>query len=126
MLDPDLFKAVAAIAPVTDLDALREESRLFTNFKVVDAFIGHGPHVKEGSPAQNAEKIKAPVLMFHGDQDVNVGVGESRLMASRLKSAGGKVELVVYPGLDHQLDDSSARARMLDKADDFLRASLGL
>ena len=82
--------------------------------------------MKEGSPAQNAEKIKAPVLMFHGDQDVNVGVGESRLMASRLKSAGGKVELVVYPGLDHQLDDSSARARMLDKADGFLRASLGL
>lgn len=126
VLDPSLFKAVVAIAPVTDLDAFREEARDFTNFKVEDARIGHGPHVKEGSPAQNAEKIKAPVLMFHGDQDVNVGVGESRLMASRLKSAGAKVELVVYPGLDHQLDDSSVRARMLDKADGFLRASLGL
>lgn len=126
VLDPDLFKAVVAIAPVTDLDALREESRAFTSFKVVDAFIGHGPHVKEGSPAQNAEKIKAPVLMFHGDQDVNVGVGESRLMAARLKSVGGKGELVVYPGLDHQLDDSLVRAQMLDKADGFLRASLGL
>jgi dienelactone hydrolase len=126
VLDPDLFKAVVAIAPVTDLDALREEARVYTSFKVVDTYIGHGPHVKEGSPAQNAEKIKAPVLMFHGDQDVNVGVGESRLMASRLKSAGGKGELVVYPGLDHQLDDSQVRAQMLDKADGFLHASLGL
>ncbi len=126
VLDPDLFKAVVAIAPVTDLDALREESRVFTSFKVVDAFIGHGPHVKEGSPAQNADRIKAPVLLFHGDQDVNVGVGESRLMASRLKAAGGKGELVVYPGLDHQLDDSLIRAQMLDKADAFLRTSLGL
>jgi dipeptidyl aminopeptidase/acylaminoacyl peptidase len=126
VLDPDLFKAIVAVAPVTDLDALREESRDYTNYKIVDAFIGHGPHVKEGSPAQNAERIKAPVLMFHGDQDTNVRIGESRLMLSRLKSAGGKAELVVFPGLDHQLDDSKARAEMLAKADAFLKASLGL
>lgn len=125
VLDPDLFKAVVAIAPVTDLDALREEARAFTSFKVVDAYIGRGPHVKEGSPAQNAERIKAPVLMFHGDQDVNVGVGESRLMASRLKAVGGAGELVIYPGLDHQLDDGQVRAQMLDKTDGFLRTSLG-
>lgn len=126
VLDPDLFKAIVAVAPVTDLDALREEARDFTNYKLVDAFIGQGPHVKEGSPAQNAARIKAPVLMFHGDQDDNVGVGESRLMLSRLKSAGGEAELVVFPGLDHQLDDSAARSRMLDKAEAFLRTSLGL
>jgi dipeptidyl aminopeptidase/acylaminoacyl peptidase len=126
VLDPDLFKAIVAVAPVTDLDALREESRDYTSFKLVDAFIGHGPHVKEGSPAQNAGAIKAPVLMFHGDQDSNVGVGESRLMLSRLKAAGKTADLVVFPGLDHQLDDSQARATMLDRADGFLRASLGL
>jgi dipeptidyl aminopeptidase/acylaminoacyl peptidase len=126
VLDPDLFKAVVAIAPVTDLEALRDEARIFTNYKIVDAFIGRGPHVKEGSPAQNAEKIKAPVLLFHGDQDVNVGVGESRLMQSRLKAAGAKSELVVFPGLDHQLDDAATRTQMLDRADTFLKAVLGL
>lgn len=47
--------------------------------------------------------------MFHGDRDRNVGIDESRLMASRLKGAGGKVELVEFPGLDHQLDDDGAR-----------------
>ncbi len=126
VLDPDLFKAVVAVAPVTDLDALREESRGYTNYKLVDTFIGDGPHVKEGSPAQNAARIKAPVLMFHGDEDTNVRVGESRLMQSRLKAAGRDSELVVFPGLNHQLDDSDARRQMLSKADAFLRASLGL
>jgi dipeptidyl aminopeptidase/acylaminoacyl peptidase len=125
-LDPDLFKAVVAVAPVTDLETLREEFRDYTNFKLVDAFIGHGGHVREGSPAQNAGAIKAPVLMFHGDLDDNVGVGESRLMLSRLKAVGKTAELVVFPGLDHQLDDSQARARLLDKADAFLREALGL
>jgi dienelactone hydrolase len=126
VLDPDLFKAIVAVAPVTDLDSLREDHRAFTNFKIWDNFIGRGPHVKEGSPAQNAERIKAPVLLFHGDEDSNVRIGASRLMQSRLKAAGRKVELVEFKGLDHQLDDSAARATMLDRADTFLKAALGL
>ncbi|HVJ00899.1 MAG TPA: prolyl oligopeptidase family serine peptidase, partial [Sphingomonas sp.] len=126
VLDPELFKAIVAVAPVTDLETLREEARGFTNSALVDAFIGNGPHVREGSPAQNAGKIKAPVLLFHGDRDLNVGVGESRLMTRKLKDAGGRVEFVEFEGLDHQLADDKARAQMLDKSDAFLRASLNL
>src|SRR3569623_859435 len=55
VLASDLFKAVVAIAPVTDLETLRGESRDFTNFPQVDAFIGHGPWVTEGSPARNVD-----------------------------------------------------------------------
>jgi dipeptidyl aminopeptidase/acylaminoacyl peptidase len=126
VLDPALFKAIVAVAPVTDLAMLRDESVEFTNHDLVAAFIGTGPHVVQGSPAQNAGRIAAPVLLFHGDHDQNVGIGESRLMASRLKSAGKSVELIEFTHLDHQLDDSSARAQMLDKMDDFLHANLHL
>lgn len=126
VLDPDLFKAIVAIAPVTDLDTLRNEARNFTNFPQVDALIGHGPWIAEGSPARNAAKIKAPVLLFHGDVDTNVSIGESRLMVDRLKEAGRKVELVEFKGLDHQLDDDTARTTLLSKADAFLRSSMGM
>lgn len=126
VLDPDLFKAIVAIAPVTDLEALRSEASGYTSFALVDAFIGRGAHVHDGSPAQNAAKIKAPVLLFHGDQDLNVGVGESRLMASRLRAAGKQVEYVEFKGLDHQLEDDTVRTQMLDKSDSFLRTALGL
>lgn len=124
VLDPDLFKAVVAIAPVTDLDALREEFRDFTSFAIIDSYIGHGPHIKEGSPAQNAERIKAPVLMFHGDEDDNVHAAQSRTMLGRLKASGHTADLITYPGLDHQLDDSKARSDMLARIDGFLRTSL--
>jgi dienelactone hydrolase len=126
VLDPDLFKAIVAIAPVTDLESLRAESRYYTNFAMVDAFIGKGPHVVEGSPARNAARIKAPVLLFHGTNDLNVGVGESRLMTGKLRDAGKTVELVEFKKLDHQLDDSQARAEMLAKSDAFLRKSMGM
>ncbi len=123
-LAPDLFKAIVAIAPVTDLAALREESRDFSNYRLVDGFIGRGDHIRAGSPAQNVAAIRAPVLLFHGTEDQNVGVGQSRLMASRLKDAGKPVEFVEFKGLDHQIDDSEARVAMLDKADRFLRAAM--
>jgi dipeptidyl aminopeptidase/acylaminoacyl peptidase len=126
VLDPELFKAIVAIAPVTDLETLRSEARSYANYNQVDEFIGSGKHVREGSPAQNAARIQAPVLLFHGDQDLNVGIGESRLMASKLRGVGKQVEMVEFDGLDHQLEDSAARAQMLDKSDTFLRTALAL
>ncbi|MBX3562256.1 MAG: S9 family peptidase [Sphingomonas sp.] len=126
VLDPRLFRAAVAIAPVTDLNLLKEEWRNWTSFAAVRDYVGSGPHVREGSPADNAQAILVPVLLFHGDLDRNVGIGQSRRMESRLRAAGGRVELVTYPGLDHQLDDSAARADMLRRSDRFLRAALGI
>lgn len=86
--EPGLFKAIVAIAPVTDLELRRQDFRHLTNFKFVDSQIGNGPHVRDGSPAQNAAKIAVPVLMFHGDFDQNVDIGHARLMSKRLQDAG--------------------------------------
>jgi dipeptidyl aminopeptidase/acylaminoacyl peptidase len=126
VVDPGLFKAIVAVAPVTDLGTLVRDSAAFTNYRVVRSFVGNGPHIREGSPAQNAGKIKAPVLLFHGDLDLNVGINQSRMMQDRLKGAGGKSELIVYAGLDHQLEDSLARTDMLRRSDSFLRQALGI
>lgn len=124
VLDPDLFKAIIAVAPVTDLEMLRQERVRFTDYEIENTRIGQGPHVKAGSPAQNVQLFKAPVLMFHGDLDQNVGIAESRMMRDRLSKAGKSVELVEFSGLDHQLDSSAARSTMLSRSDAFLRQAL--
>lgn len=126
VLDPDLYKAVVAVAPVTDLDRLREDSRESSNFLIVDNFIGHGPHIEAGSPARHAGAFKAPVLLFHGDADVNVGVNESRLMRDRLRGAGKSVEYVEFKGLDHYLDEPGPRSQMLSQSAAFISGALGL
>jgi len=123
--DQGLFKAVVAIAPVTDLQTLKEEHRDWSDYYLVSDMIGEGPQVREGSPARNAEKIKVPVLLFHAALDRNVGIAQSRLMASRLESAGVKHELVTWDDLDHHLEDSAARTEMLRKSDAFLRQAIG-
>ena len=125
VLDPNLFKATVAIAPVTDFAMLKEESRGFTNRGIVTDFIGTGAHIVEGSPAANAAAFKAPVLMFHGGRDDNVGIQQSRTMDAVLRKAGKRSELIEYANLEHDLADSAARTDLLKRSDEFLRANLG-
>jgi dipeptidyl aminopeptidase/acylaminoacyl peptidase len=123
VVDPTLFKAVVAIAPVTDLAGLVEERRNWTDFALVRDFVGEGPQLREGSPIEHAAAFKVPVLLFHGTHDRNVGYRQSERMAAKLKAAGVKVKLVAFQDLDHQLEDSQARAEMLSQTDEFLRAA---
>jgi dipeptidyl aminopeptidase/acylaminoacyl peptidase len=123
--DPGLFKAVVAIAPVTDLGQLKDDFRNFTNHKIVEDLVGSGPHVTEGSPLRNAAAIQAPVLLVHGDLDTNVAVIHSQKMDAALHGAGKQSELLLFPGLDHQLDDSKARAEVLTKIGALLDRTIG-
>jgi len=122
--EPDLFKAIVAIAPVTDLQQIKDDARLFTIARNVAEYVGSGPHIAEGSPLTNASRITAPVLLFHGDRDLNVLVGHSRRMHDALRDRGRTSELVVFPRLEHDLADGSAREQMLERIRTFLAAAL--
>jgi len=126
VLDPDLYKAVVAIAPVTDLAMLRDEADNYVNNRLRDMQVGTGPHLREGSPAKNASRITAPVMIFHGEYDQNVSVEESRLMDKELRQAGKRVTYIEFRDLDHYLLDAAARTRMLGESDAFLRSSMKL
>lgn len=123
VVEPGLFKAIVAIAPVTDLDQVKKDARDYTNWQNVIDQIGSGPHVAEGSPLQNTAGIKVPILMFHGSMDLNVDVQHSRRMDAKLRASGKSSELVVYDGLEHSLVDSNARAQMLGRISAFLKAN---
>lgn len=125
VLDPDLFKAIVAVAPVTDLARLKDDSRGYTNFLIVTEYIGTGEHIVSGSPRRQAKSIKAPVLMFGGDIDATVNISQAKAMDSALKENGKASELITYQGLDHSLVDSTARADMLQKSSDFFKRILG-
>ena len=74
---------------------------------------------------RNASAIAAPVLLFHGDRDVNVNVIHSRRMDRALRDAGKRSELAVFQGLEHDLADSAVRTQMLRRIGTFLQAELG-
>jgi predicted peptidase len=53
--------------------------------------------------ARNVARI--PVWLFHGDQDRNVPVSESRRMVAALKAVNAQVRYAEYPGVDHFMWD---------------------
>lgn len=125
ILAPDLFKAVVAIAPVTDLERLTSARRNWGDYLWVLDVVGDGKHIDEGSPARHANMFKAPVLMFHGSFDRTVLVDHSRLMDKRLKEAGKASSYLEYKSHDHYLDDSAVRTELLRKSDEFLKNAMG-
>jgi dipeptidyl aminopeptidase/acylaminoacyl peptidase len=123
--EPSLYKAVVAVAPVTDLELMKQESQKYTSSDIVEKFIGNGPHVFEGSPLRHVAAISAPVLLVHADMDLNVDIEHSDKMSAALKSAGKDVEYIRITGLDHYIDDSVQRTNMLLHIASLLDRTIG-
>ncbi|MCS6947707.1 MAG: S9 family peptidase, partial [Steroidobacteraceae bacterium] len=125
--EPDLYRCVVAIAPVTDLAILQKEAerggRLLR--RVVRDLTGTADLAAQ-SPRRRAAEMRAPVLMVHGTHDVNVAVDHAEIMARELKRAGKSVELIIVPKADHYFPQNPAFALTVYQATErFLAANLG-
>jgi acetyl esterase/lipase len=125
IVDPQLYKAAIAVAPVTDFTMLKEDYIGFTSAELVARDIGSGPNLIEGSPLRRVAEIQVPVLLAHGDLDANVAFRHSEKMAGALRSAGKQVEFLAYKGLDHQLRDSAVRTEILMRMGQLLESTIG-
>jgi dipeptidyl aminopeptidase/acylaminoacyl peptidase len=111
---------------VTDPQTLIDDHRNFVNRRGVTEFVGRDAEViKHGSPLRRASEIKAPVLLFHGDQDVNVSVDHSKKMARALERAKKSVKYIEYEDVAHSIDRNGYRVDMLDRIGSFLDAHIG-
>lgn len=104
---PGLVAAAAVAYPVGDLADLAERSHRFerhSTWRLVGE-PGSSPEVdaryRHRSPVWFADRITTPLLVFHGEDDPVVPVGQSRVLVERIRAAGGPAELVVYPGAGH-------------------------
>jgi dipeptidyl aminopeptidase/acylaminoacyl peptidase len=122
--EPDLYRAVVSIAGVADLRALaREDQRFYGGRQRATYTLGDDmSELKAGSPLRAAEKIKAPVLLVHGDADIQVGVDHSKRMARALKGADKKCEIVIVKDGNHSLARYEWRETLLTKLEAFLAA----
>jgi dipeptidyl aminopeptidase/acylaminoacyl peptidase len=56
------------------------------------------------SPARHAERIRVPLLIYQGANDVRVKAQESRQMVERIRAAGGTVTYVEADDEGHGLE----------------------
>lgn len=122
---PDLFKAVVAVAPVTDLNLLIKDYRSYSNGLLMREEYKTGDDLSEGSPARHADRIQVPVLMFQGDKDLNVEPEHAKRMETALTAAGKRHRLVWFEGADHQIENAGQRSQLLRDSAAFLAEAIG-
>jgi dipeptidyl aminopeptidase/acylaminoacyl peptidase len=49
----------------------------------------------------NVDKVEAPLLIIHGENDPRVPVGEARQMAKAIARRGGVVDTLIFPDEGH-------------------------
>jgi dipeptidyl aminopeptidase/acylaminoacyl peptidase len=124
--EPERYRCLVSIAGVTDPEMLIEDLRHFVGKHAMQKFISRDPEVtRRGSPLKRASEIRVPVLLFHGDEDVNVNVYHSRKMARVLKSAKKSVEYIEYEDVEHSILRNGYLVDMLDRIGSFLDAHIG-
>ncbi len=120
----DTIRAGACRYPVTDLAALaggdhRFEARYF------DGLIGPWPAAKAiyeaRSPLHQAERIRCPVILFHGLEDRVVPPEQSERLALALSEQGVPVQMHLFPGEGHGFRSGAVQQQVLEASEAFFR-----
>lgn len=89
---------------------------------------GNEDSYRAASPTYRVHEDAPPFLVFHGDRDTLVPVGDARTFVARLEEASrNPVRYVELPGAEHAFDifPSLRTARVVEGIERFLRATVG-
>ncbi len=124
---PELFKCAVATAPVSNFVRVYDQVKRGLSYSL---YQGTDPKADEAtliamSPARQAEKIKIPVLLIHGELDVQVPVFHSRDMNKALQKAGKSVETILIEDMDHSPNSTEQLTTILSVWERFLQTHIG-
>jgi dipeptidyl aminopeptidase/acylaminoacyl peptidase len=123
--DPSqLFAGVVALYPVTDLQTIDDTTHRFERHytaRVVGDRAAYPERYRERSPLTDPASITVPLLLFHGDADESVDVGQSRSLVAALRALGREAELVEYAGEGHGWKRPESTLDEVARTDAFLR-----
>lgn len=109
--DPDVWKCAVPYVAVTDLTLMQtatySDISMFSDYlqtefkKTVGDSSADREMFDKYSPARHADRVKAPVLIAMGSDDLRVPQAHGDKFVSELRAAGKKVDYVVYNGEGH-------------------------
>lgn len=122
---PRLYRCAASLNGVADLIDFYDHRLKYAGGKAdIEAQLGHAWQDRERlvatSPARQAARIQAPVLLVHAGRDRSVPVEQGSGMAAALKAAGKPYEWVELPAADHALNRQSDRVAYYKALEAFL------
>ena len=117
---PGVFRAGAAVAPVTDW---RFYDSIYTERYMKLPSENEGGY-REASPANFAAGLEGALLIAHGTADDNVHFQNTVYLVNELTKAGKQYELAVYPGGGHGIGGDKTRLHLFTKITKFFEKEL--
>ncbi len=96
----------------TELDGIRENMKAETGMT--------DEAIKQRSSVLQMEKLNCPVLILHGEKDINAPVSQAHLLRDRLSALKKDFEIQIFPDLAHSIGPQNLYKYSLD----FLKRKL--
>jgi len=133
---PQLYRCGIAEMAVTDLtrfvggswwwrDDIADEGRRYDLPAMVGDPQQDAQLLQEQSPVNQAARIKAPVLLVHGERDKRVPIVHARDMRKALQAAGNEPEWLVFDLEGHGWHKPENRVTHAKRVEEFLGKHLG-
>ncbi len=124
---PHLFAAGIDICGMSDLMTFYRDTEPWIAEAAVSKY-GHPDHdrslLEDLSPLKDADMIKVPLLVVHGEHDTNVPINEARQLVAELEALDRPVEYLELPGEGHEYRFRSSKQLLVTTILDFLRRTL--
>ena len=119
---PELYKCGVSTAGVSDIETMLKGDSDFNRSAIGRETIRHhvgDPRTKAASfdavsPLRHADRIVAPVLLVHGDQDERVPMAQSKKMLAALERLHKDVKYVEFEGEGHGVSQIGHQAEWFD------------
>ncbi len=127
---PELYRCAVSVNGVSDIHKMLSSTKLGSSsdhwiVRHWQQLMGESKDdkgkLKRVSPINSVEKVAAPVLIIHGDDDTVVPIVQSKIMHKALKKADKNSRFVVLKDEDHWLSRSDTRLQMVQEIDKFLK-----
>ena len=130
---PDVFCCSVPVVGITDLRTLLESMPPYWAGFAEFMYRSYGdPRTPEGrallakrSPIHKVDRIKRPMLIFHGANDVRCKIAESDTIVAAMRAKDIPVTYVVYPDEGHGFQKPSNRLSYVAIAEAFFARHLG-
>ena len=117
---PDVFRAGAAVAPVTDWKLY---DTIYTE-RYMDHPLDNPDGYRDSSPVNFAENLKGALFLAHGVSDDNVHIQNTYQMVDALLEANKDYTLFVYPQRNHGIWGEERRIHLFNRMLEFFKNNL--
>mgnify|MGYP000577218386 CR=1 FL=1 len=127
--EPDLYRCVIDYAGVYDLNLQRTESDTSRSSKgryYLQEFVGSSPEkLTAASPAGNIDKLKAAIMIAHGEDDERVPFSNAKALRKALDKMHHPYEWMAKEGEGHGFRKMDNRVEFYTKLLEFLDRNIG-